>query len=50
MLRACTLEFPRNWDTHLPLIEFAYNNSYQATIHMPPFEALYGRKRRSPVF
>ena len=49
MLRACTLDFGGRWDTHLPLVEFAYNNSYQATIGMPPYEALYGRKCRSPL-
>ncbi|RVW97780.1 Transposon Ty3-I Gag-Pol polyprotein [Vitis vinifera] len=40
---------PRNWDDHLPLVEFAYNNSFQASIGMAPFEALYGRKCRSPI-
>ena len=49
MLRACALDFGGRWDEHLPLVEFAYNNSYQATIGMPPFEALYGRKCRSPL-
>ncbi|KAL0551590.1 hypothetical protein IC582_010679 [Cucumis melo] len=49
MLRACALEFPGSWDSHLHLMEFAYNNSYQATIGMAPFEALYGKCRRSPV-
>ncbi|KAL0550001.1 hypothetical protein IC582_014497 [Cucumis melo] len=49
MLRACALEFPGNWDSHLHLMEFAYNNSYQATIGMAPFEALYGKCCRSPV-
>ncbi|KAL0536920.1 hypothetical protein IC582_025883 [Cucumis melo] len=49
MLRACALEFPRSWDSHLHLMEFAYNNSYQATIGMAPFEALYGKCCRSPV-
>ena len=49
MLRACALDFGRQWDDHLPLVEFAYNNSYQATIGMPPYEALYGRKCRSPL-
>ncbi|KAL0546694.1 hypothetical protein IC582_016606 [Cucumis melo] len=49
MLRACALEFPGSWDSHLHLMEFAYNNSYQATIGMAPFEALYGRCCRSPV-
>ncbi|KAL4030996.1 hypothetical protein IC575_009251 [Cucumis melo] len=46
---ACALEFPGSWDSHLHLMEFAYNNSYQATIGMAPFEALYGRCCRSPV-
>ncbi|KAA0055443.1 pol protein [Cucumis melo var. makuwa] len=49
MLRACVLEFSRSWDSHLHLMEFAYNNSYQATIGMAPFETLYGRRCRSPV-
>ncbi|KAL0554438.1 hypothetical protein IC582_008359 [Cucumis melo] len=49
MLRPCALEFPGSWDSHLHLMEFAYNNSYQATIGMAPFEALYGRCCRSPV-
>ncbi|KAI3503855.1 hypothetical protein L1887_32310 [Cichorium endivia] len=48
MLRACTLEFSGNWDDHLPLVEFAYNNSYHSSIGMPPYEALYGRKCRTP--
>ncbi|TYK31019.1 pol protein [Cucumis melo var. makuwa] len=49
MLLACALEFPGSWDSHLHLMEFAYNNSYQATIGMAPFEALYGKCCRSPV-
>ena len=49
MLRACVLEFRGSWDTHLPLMEFAYNNSYQTSIGMAPYEALYGRKCRTPV-
>ena len=49
MLRACALDFSGRWDKHLPLVKFAYNNSYQATIGMPPYEALYGRKCRSPL-
>ncbi|KAK1425082.1 hypothetical protein QVD17_20426 [Tagetes erecta] len=49
MLRACVLDFGGSWDTHLPLVEFSYNNSYQASIKMAPFEALYGRKCRSPL-
>ena len=42
MLRACVLELPGSWDVHLTLAEFAYNNSYQASIQMAPFEAVYG--------
>ena len=42
MLRAIVIEFRGSWDTHLALMEFAYNNSYQASI-VAPFEALYGR-------
>ena len=49
MLRACVLDFIGSWEKHLPLVEFAYNNSYQASIEMAPFEALYGRPCRSPV-
>ncbi|KAL0540695.1 hypothetical protein IC582_020706 [Cucumis melo] len=49
MLRACVLEFSGSWDSHLHLMEFAYNNSYQATISMAPFEALYVRCCRSLV-
>ena len=49
MLRACVMEFKGSWDTHLPLMEFAYNNSYQTSIGMAPYEALYGRKCRTPV-
>jgi hypothetical protein len=50
MLRLCVLDFKGNWIQYLPLVEFAYNNSYQATISMAPFEALYGRKCRSPLY
>ena len=49
LLRACVMEFKGSWDTHLALMEFAYNNNYQASIEMAPFEALYGRKCRTPV-
>ena len=49
LLRACILDFGGSWEEHLPLVEFSYNNSYQATIGMAPFEALYGRPCRSPV-
>nr|GFB17854.1 putative reverse transcriptase domain-containing protein [Tanacetum cinerariifolium] len=47
MLRACVIDFGSSWDKHLPLVEFSYNNSYQASIKAAPFEALYGRKYRS---
>ncbi|GKF45482.1 putative reverse transcriptase domain-containing protein, partial [Tanacetum coccineum] len=50
MLRACAIDFGKGWETHLPLIEFSYNNSYHASIKAAPFEALYGRKYRSPVY
>nr|GEY64505.1 putative reverse transcriptase domain-containing protein [Tanacetum cinerariifolium] len=49
MLRACVLDFGKGWDRHLPLVEFSYNNSYYTSIKVAPFEALYGRKCRSPV-
>ncbi|KAL0440596.1 UNVERIFIED_CONTAM: Transposon Tf2-11 polyprotein [Sesamum latifolium] len=49
MMRACTMEFKGNWDDHLPLMEFAYNNSFHSSISMAPYEALYGRRCRSPV-
>ena len=49
MLRACALDFKGSWDNYLPLIEFAYNNSFHSSIGMVPFEALYGRKCRSPI-
>ena len=50
MLRVCAIDFKGSWDDHLPLVEFSYNNSYHASIGMPPYEALYGRKCRSPVY
>ncbi|GJR92040.1 putative reverse transcriptase domain-containing protein [Tanacetum coccineum] len=49
MLRACVIDFGNSWDRHLPLVEFSYNNSYHASIKAAPYEALYGRKCRSPV-
>ncbi|GKD63220.1 putative reverse transcriptase domain-containing protein [Tanacetum coccineum] len=49
MLRACVIDFGNGWERHLPLIEFSYNNSYHASVKAAPFEALYGRKCRSPV-
>ena len=44
MFRACVLEFKDSWVKHLLLVEFAYNNSYQASIGMAPYEALYEKK------
>jgi len=49
MLRACILEMGGSWEQHLPLVEFSYNNSYQASIGMSPFEALYGSRCRTPL-
>ena len=49
MLRACSIDFQKSWEDHLPLVEFAYNNSYQSSIGMAPYEALYGRPCRSPL-
>ena len=49
MLWACVLEFKNNWVDHLSLVEFAYNNSYQASIGMASYEALYVRKCRTPL-
>ncbi|GJZ20642.1 putative reverse transcriptase domain-containing protein [Tanacetum coccineum] len=49
MLRTCVLDFGKGWDRHLPLVEFSYNNSYHTSIKAAPFEALYGRKCRSPI-
>nr|GEY22724.1 reverse transcriptase domain-containing protein [Tanacetum cinerariifolium] len=48
MLRACVINFGNGWERHLPLVEFSYNNSYHASIKATSFEALYGRKCRSP--
>ncbi|GJY24752.1 putative reverse transcriptase domain-containing protein [Tanacetum coccineum] len=47
--RACVIDFGKGWERHLPLVEFSYNNSYHASTKAAPFEALYGRKCRSPV-
>ncbi|GJZ61787.1 putative reverse transcriptase domain-containing protein [Tanacetum coccineum] len=50
MLRACVIDFGSSWDRHLPLVEFSYNNSYHTSIKATPYEALHGRKCRSPVY
>ena len=49
MLRACVMDFKGNWVENLPLIEFVYNNSFQSSIGMALYEALYGRPCRSPM-
>ncbi|MDV3201146.1 MAG: hypothetical protein Q8877_03040, partial [Sweet potato little leaf phytoplasma] len=49
LLRACALEYSESWDQILPLVEFTYNNSFHASIGMAPFEALYGRRCRTPL-
>jgi transposase InsO family protein len=50
MLRACALKHGGSWDKSLSYAEFSYNNSYQASLKMSPFEALYGRKCRTPLY
>jgi hypothetical protein len=49
-LRACALKYGKSWDKSLPYAEFSYNNSYQASIKMAPYEALYGWQCRTPLF
>jgi hypothetical protein len=49
MLRVCVLQYHKNWDKCLSLAEFSYNNSYQASIKMAPFEALYDRRCQTPL-
>jgi transposase InsO family protein len=49
LLRACVLTYGSNWEKSLSYAEFSYNNSYQASLKMAPFEALYGRKCRTPL-
>jgi hypothetical protein len=49
MLRACVLHYGKDWDKCLSLAEFSYNNSYQSSLKMAPFEALYGRRCRTPL-
>ena len=49
MLRGCVMEFTGSWDRYVLLMEFSYNNSYQESIGMAPYEALYGRRCRTPV-
>ncbi|GKE08639.1 putative reverse transcriptase domain-containing protein, partial [Tanacetum coccineum] len=47
MLRACAIDFGGNWDTHLPLVEFSYNNRYHSSMKCAPFKALYGRRLKA---
>ena len=49
MLRSCVIDYEGSWDSHIPLVEFVYNNSFQSSIGMAPYEALYGRKCRTPL-
>jgi len=49
LLRTCVLDHLGSWNEVLPLVEFTYNNSYQASIGMTPYEALYGRRCRTPL-
>jgi hypothetical protein len=50
MLRACALKHRGSWDKSLPHVEFSYINNYQASLNMSPFEAIYGRKCRTPLY
>ncbi|XP_070034353.1 uncharacterized protein [Nicotiana tomentosiformis] len=47
--QACVMDFRGSWDDHLPLIDFAYNNSYHSNIQMAPYESLYRQECRSPI-
>ena len=49
ILRGCVLYFMGSWDRYIPLMEFSYNNSYQSSFGMAPYEALYGRRCRTPM-
>ena len=49
MFRACVIDFKVNWDDHLPLIEFSYNNKYNSSISIEAFEELYDRRSISPI-
>ena len=50
MLKCCVLEFQGSWEQYLPLVELAYNNSYQSSLKMAPYESLYRRKCRKPLY
>ena len=49
MLRSCVIDYEGSWDRHIPLVEFVYNKSFKSSIGMAPYEALYGRKCRTPL-
>ena len=49
MLRSCVIDYEGSWDRHMHLVEFVYNNSFQSSIGMAPYEALYGRKCRTSL-
>ena len=49
MLRSCVIDYEGSWDRHIPLVEFVYNNSFQSSTRMTAYEALYGRKCRTPL-
>ena len=49
MLRGCVLDFSGIWDKYIPLMEFAYNNNYQSSIGMAPYDALYGRRYKNSM-
>jgi hypothetical protein len=50
MLRACALQYGRSWDKCLSYVKFLYNNSYQESLKMTPFEMLYGCRCQTPLF
>ena len=49
MLRSCVIDYEGSWDRHIPLVELVYNNSFQSSIRMTPYEALSGRKCRKQL-
>jgi hypothetical protein len=50
MLSACALQYGRSWDKSLSYAEFSYNNNYQESLKMAPFEMLYGHRCWTPLF
>ena len=49
MMRSCVIDYEGSWDRHIPLVEFVYSNSFQSSIGMAPYEALYERKCKTPL-